>query len=81
MEKKLKKLYLLTIIRGCDFYVIAESPNDAQHELERLLNKAEWWFSGDRKVINIKLLSTEYSYFPSDKPTFGEKGGDLIIIE
>ena len=80
MEKKHKKLYLLTVKRGHDFYVIADSPNEAQNELEKLLNKAEWWFSGDRETVNIKLLSTEYGCYFSDKPNFGEHGGDLIIV-
>jgi len=76
----MKTLYLLTIKKGCDFYVLANTPSDAKDELERLLNKAEWWFSSDREVVNIKILSKEYHCFPENHPVFGERGGDLIII-
>jgi hypothetical protein len=75
----MKTLYELTIKKGKIFYVLASSPNEAKAELERLLNKAEWWFSDDRKVINIKILAIEYHCFPEDHPVFGENE-NLIII-
>jgi len=77
----MKTLYLLTVKKGCDFYVMADTPNDAKNELERLLDEAEWWFSGDREVVNIKILSKEYHFFPEDHPVFGEYGEDLIITK
>lgn len=74
------KLYLLTVQRGQSFYVVAENPLIAQQSLEGLLNKADWWFTDDRKVVNIKLLANEINHFPGDKPVFGGKPDDLIIV-
>lgn len=73
------KLYLLTVQRGQSFYIVATSPDVAQNTLEKLLDIAEWWFSDDRKVVNIKLLANELRYFPEDRPFFGNKPDDLII--
>ena len=73
-------MYLITIKRGFDFYVIADSPNEAQEELKRLLDKANWWYSKDREIINIEIISKEYHCFPGDKPCFSEHGKDLIIV-
>lgn len=64
-------LYLLTIRRGSySCYVIAEDPLKAQVKLEELLNKADWWYSADRKVIKIELLAENLRYYPENKPNF-----------
>ena len=78
MEKKLRTLYLIENKKG-NFYVVAETPNDAIAELKRLLNKADWWYSQDRDPHSIKMVATEYHCFPDDKPVFSDKGGELII--
>ncbi len=72
------KLYLLTCGTG-DYYVLAKSPNDAKEFLELALEVAEYDFSKNREVTNIKLLAKEIGEFPKDKPRFSEDG-DLILI-
>ena len=74
-------LYLLTVQRGNSFYVIAENVFVAQQSLEELLDKADWCFNDDRKVVNIKLIANEISHFPGDKPVFGKLPCDLIITK
>jgi uncharacterized protein YneR len=76
----MKTLYELTIKRGKSFYVIAESPNEAQDELSMLLSKADWWYTKDREITNIKILAKEYHCFPDNHPVFGEDE-NLIIVE
>ncbi len=78
MDKRFKTLYLIDTKKG-SFYIIAETPNDAIAELKKLLNKADWWYSQDRGVINIKIVAKEYYCFPDDKPSFSDHGGELII--
>ena len=78
-QTAMKTLYEITIKKGKSFYVIANSPNEASEEVLRLLTKADWWFSDDRKVTNIKILAEEYHCFPEGHPVFGENE-NLIII-
>ena len=78
-KEDMKTLYEITVKKGRTFYVIAESPNEARDEVHRLLDKAEWWFSDDRKVINIKMIAEEYHCFPENHPVFGENE-NLIIV-
>jgi hypothetical protein len=75
----MKTLYEITVKRGQSFYVIAESPNEAQSEVKRLLDKADWWFSGDREVKNIRVIAKEYHCFPADRPSFSDDE-NLIIV-
>jgi hypothetical protein len=75
------KLYLLSTKGLGDYYVIAQSTDAAETELIRLLNLAEYGFSGNREVNNIKLISKELTYFPKDKPNFTNRGGELIIVK
>ena len=75
----MRNLYELTVRRGKTFFVIALTPNEAQNILKTLLDKAEWWFSKDRDVVNIKLIATEYHCFPEGKPAFSENE-NLIIV-
>ena len=73
------KLYLLTTQKLGDFYVVASDPTRAETMLILMLNKADYGFSDDRKVVNIKNLATEIHNFPDDKPFFSDKS-NLIII-
>jgi len=75
------KLCLITTIGLGDFYVVASNPTEAENEIEMLLDKADYGFSGERKVVNIKLLAHELSYFPKDRPSFRERGHELIIVK
>jgi hypothetical protein len=75
----MKRLYEITIKRGKSFYVVAESPNEASEEVTKLLDKANWWFSGDRYITNIKILAEEYHCFPENHPVFGDDE-NLIIV-
>ena len=79
-QTAMKTLYEITVRKGNSFYVIANSPNEASEEVLRLLTKAEWWFPDDRKVVNIKVLATEYHCFPEGRPVFGGNE-NLIIIQ
>jgi hypothetical protein len=76
--KPQKTLFELTIRRRKTFYVIAESPYEASDELKRLLDKADWWFTKDREIVNIKIIAKEYTCFPNDRPVFND-GENLII--
>ena len=72
-------LYQLTIAKNnYSCYVIATDPTTAQNKLEELLNKADWWFSGSRKVVEIKLIARELGYFPENRPSFPENLNCLI---
>ena len=39
------------------YYVVAEHPTDAQDELIRLLNLADYGFVKDREVVKIEVLA------------------------
>jgi len=72
------KLYLLTTKGLGDFYLVSESPNEAQDKLTELLVKADYGFTDRRKVTNIKWLTDEISEFPKGKPNFSNDG-NLIL--
>jgi transcription elongation factor GreA-like protein len=74
-----KKLYLLSTQGLGDFYLVANSPNDAEDKLKLLLNKSDYGISEKRKVINIKLLAEELYNFPETKPNFSS--GNTLILE
>ena len=74
-----KKLYLLTTQGVGDFYLVANTPNDAEDNLKKLLNKADYAITEKRKVINIKLLSEELYNFPENTPNFSS--GNRLILE
>lgn len=77
METKMN-LYLITVMRMNTFYVLASHPTEAQEKLGSLLDKANWWYSNDRKVKMIELIAEEIKYFPQDHPSFKSNGYDLI---
>lgn len=73
-------LYLLTTVNLGDFYLIASNPLDAQEKLEGELSKANYGFSDDRKVNNIKLIAEQIGFsYNSDKLNFSSKN-KLILI-
>lgn len=74
-----KKLYLLSTQGLGDFYLVAETPNDAEDKLKVLLNKSDYGISDKRKVNNIKLLAEELYNFPENKPNFSS--GNRLILE
>lgn len=67
-----KKLYLLSTRGLGDFYLVAETPNDAEDKLKLLLNKSDYGYSSSRPVVNIKLLADELYNFPKNKPNFSK---------
>ena len=71
-------LYLLSTKRLGDFYVLAESPNDAEFKLSESLSLADYGFDAYRKVDNIKLVAEEIMEFPKGRPNFAS-GKKLII--
>ena len=55
-----------------EYYVIAESPNEAIDKLETRLDKAKYGFSSDREVKTTELITKEVKgidapYFSKDK--------------
>lgn len=71
-------LYKLSTKGLGEYFVIDESPNDAQEALTKLLNKAEYGFSFDRKVESITLMSSQVTEGFTGKPNFSED--DRLII-
>lgn len=74
-----KKLYLLSTQGLGDFYLVANTPNDAEDKLKLLLNKADYGFSEKRKITNIKTLAEELYNFPKNSPNFSS--GNTLILE
>ena len=74
-----KKLYLVSTKTLGDYYVVAESPNEAQDRLKKLIDKADYGFSDSRKIVNIKLLADELYNFPVNRPNFGKE--PILILE
>lgn len=72
------KLYLLTTAGLGDFYVIADNPSEAESHVLELLNKADYGFTSQRKICNIKVVAEEVGEFPKDKPNFSS-GNNLIL--
>lgn len=73
-------LYLLSTKKLDDFYLLANNPLEAQTSLEHELNKADYGFYDDRKVVNIRLLAEEIEVAnKSDKLNFSSKK-KLIIV-
>ncbi|MBU0846975.1 hypothetical protein KKH23_07260 [Patescibacteria group bacterium] len=79
------KLYLLTTISHAEYYVIAESLNNAEAKLIELLNKADYGFyavataATGRIVKKIKILAEEVQEFPKGKPNFNPDLSRLIL--
>lgn len=76
-----RNLYLVTVRRGRSCYVLATDPTAAQKEVESLLNKADWYFSHDREVIEIKLLAPELGEYSNGRPDFGDNMNCFIEVK
>ena len=73
------KLFLLTTDRLGDYYIIAETPNDAEKLLETQLNEADYGFSSNRIVRNIKILTNEIKIGFNDKLNFNDDNRMIIF--
>lgn len=73
------KLFLLTTDGLGDYYIIAETPNDAEKLLETQLNEADYGFSSNRIVRNIKILTNEIKIGFNDKLNFNDDNRMLIF--
>lgn len=71
-------LYLLTTKDLGDFYVVAQTANDAEYLLLESLDIADYGFNRQRKIINIKILAEEILDFPPLIPDFSS-GNRLLI--
>lgn len=58
-------LYLLTTNLG-DFYVLANDPTRAVTKLEELLDKKDYGFSLNRKVVNIRVITNVINEYIGD---------------
>ena len=54
-----RHLYKITTKGLHEFYVVARSWQDAASTLSDALDKADWGYSGDRKVESITHISSE----------------------
>lgn len=52
-------LYKTTIEKGIDVYVIAESLADVEPQVKAHLDKLDWFFQDERRVIHTELVATE----------------------
>lgn len=77
----MKKLYLLSTGLG-DYYVIADDPTEAQSALEDLFTGLDYGFDSQRRVENIKLITSAFSPDYRDKtiPSVGKDNEKLFII-
>lgn len=57
------KLYLVTIRKGDEYYVIANEPSDAYNMVSGLLDRKDWFFPHDREMKSVTLLA-EMSDYP-----------------
>ena len=72
------KLFLLTTEGLGDYYIIAETPNDAEKLLGTQLNEADYGFSSNRIVRNIKILTSEIKKGFNDKLNFNDNNRMII---
>lgn len=70
----MKILYELTTGLG-DYYVLASDPTEAEVELLKIFNDQDYGFSKQRKVTNIKFISSEF------KPAFNDKTKPFLSDE
>ena len=73
------KLFLLTTEGLGDYYIIAETPNDAEKLLDTQLNEADYGFSSNRIVRNIKILTSEIKIGFNDKLNFNDNNRMIIF--
>jgi hypothetical protein len=74
----MKKLYILRTQGLGNYYVIATNLNDAESKLKQILDKADYGFSTNRKLLSIEVIAEEIGCFPQDIP-FLSSGNNLII--
>lgn len=78
-------LYLLTTYGGGDFYVLANNCNDAVDCLTGMLKDANYGFSDDRRVFNVKTVTNTIKPngfgTEKDKPNLSDKFSRLVIAE
>ena len=72
------QLFLLTTEGLGDYYIIAETPNDAEKLLDTQLNEADYGFSSNRIVRNIKILTSEIKIGFNDKLNFNDNNRMII---
>ncbi len=72
-------LYLLTTKGLGDFYIVEESPNDAEDKLTNVLTIADYGFVKDRKIINIKLIAQEMQEYNNKPFINGDSERRLIL--
>lgn len=73
------KLFLLTTDKLGDYYIIAETPNDAEKLLTTQLNEADYGFTSNRIVRNIKILTNEIKIGFNDKLNFNDDNRMIIF--
>ena len=71
-------LYLISTKELGDFYVLSEDPTKAAEQLNEALNKADYGFRSQRKIVSIKILANEIYDFPEGKPLFST-GNRLLL--
>jgi len=73
------KLFLLTTDGLGDYYIIAETPNDAEKILEIQLNEADYGFNSGRIVRNIKIITNEIKIGFNGKLNFNNDNRMIIF--
>jgi hypothetical protein len=76
----MKKLYLLENKFG-KYYCLADNVLQATEYLESNLEKSDYGFSDDRKVVSIDIIAEEIEQFPRGKLNFGDYRKNLLIAE
>lgn len=73
-------LYLLTTTGLGDYYVVASDPTSAECHLKSMLDSADYGYTHNRKVVNIKLMATKVQndFGVSKRPNFSS--GDNLIL-
>jgi len=71
------KLYLLKTERIGEFYVVADSLNEAEEVLMKNLNEADYGVSNARTLKSIEVITSEVHQF-AGKPFFS--GGDRLLL-
>ncbi len=73
------KLYLLTTKGLGDFYMVADSPSDAENTLREELDKANYGYEDNRDVLNIQFLAKELESLRAEEPLFFSSKNNLIL--
>ena len=57
------KLYQIDTKGLQTFYVVASDPTSAENQVYSILNKADYGYSGARKIVTITLITEEVTLF------------------